>query len=93
MLTMSYFRSTALASVLALAAVGFSGHLATAGAQPANTPKAKTYAETTNSQLSFGVTQTETAKQAQQNPWQASTMSSVPYACDLRCRTGFVGYR
>ena len=87
-------RSTTLAAALVLAAAGFSGHFASANAEPANASAAKVYADSAGSsgRFSMTLTQAEEAK-PQKNVWESQMISGGSTGCDLRCRTGFFGYR
>jgi hypothetical protein len=87
-------RSTTFAAALVLAAAGFSGHLATANAEPANPSGAKVYADSAGSSGRFSMTLTQAEQsKPQNNAWESQMISGGSTACDLRCRTGFFGYR
>jgi hypothetical protein len=80
--------STALASFLALALVGLSGHLANAAsplpAQANTSAQAQADAQTNRRELSLMLTQDQAAK----NPWAVTNASGV----NIQSRAGFVGY-
>ena len=73
---------------------GFSGHFAKASPEPANPSGPKVYADNTGSSGRFSMTLTQ-AEQAkpQNNVWENQIISGGSTACDLRCPTGFFGYR
>jgi hypothetical protein len=92
---MSHLRSTILAAALVVATAGFSGYIASASAEPVNPPSAKVYADSTDSsgRFSMTLTQADEAKPQNKNVWESQMISAGSTACDLRCRTGFFGYR
>jgi hypothetical protein len=81
--------STALAASCALAVVGFSGHLASARAEPVDLPAAKVYAATTNLR-GVPVAPAPLAKPTTSR-WAITAMPHNT-ACGLGCTTGFFGY-
>jgi hypothetical protein len=92
---MFQLRSTALAAMCALAVAGFSGLSAPAGAEPVNAPSAKVYAYSTGLSSQMPMTPAQAAQEGPQerNVWEGSSAAGGTLGCDLRCRTGFFGYR
>jgi hypothetical protein len=88
-------KSTALASFFALALVGFSGHLVSANAEPANAPAAKVYADNTTPSGSVGMmpVQADQKMTKDRSPWESAPAPYPVAGTDLRFRTGFFGYR
>jgi hypothetical protein len=88
-------KSTALASFFALALVGLSGHLASAAPEPAKPLMANVYADSTSPSGSLSMTPVQAGQIAPKNEsaWGSTPASHPLSACDLRCRTGFFGYR
>jgi hypothetical protein len=88
-------KSTALASFFVLALVGFSSQLVPANAEPANRPAAIVYAENTSPSGSVGMTSVPAGQRMADDgsAWRGAPTSHPVGACDLRCRTGFFGYR
>jgi hypothetical protein len=87
--------STALAALCALAVVEFSGHLASANAEPINPPAAKVYADSTGVSTRPAITSVQAAEAIpnERNSSGSASISGGTTSCDLRCRTGFFGYR
>ena len=88
-------KSTALASFFALGLVGFSGHVASARAEPANPPAAKVYADNTTPSGSVGMmpVQADQKMTKDRSAWGSAPAPYAIGATDLRFRTGFFGYR
>src|SRR5690349_6850637 len=91
---MSHLRSTALAAIFAIAAVGFSGHLSSAAAQQASPRSVKVAQQTSPGDPSLIAPASSAIPSPQKHDlWQVPASGNVVGACDLRCRTGFFGYR
>jgi hypothetical protein len=90
---MSALRSTAV--VTALLVVGFTGPLALAGEKPVQKPAPHVYADIDGPREQPSMTPPQIAKMSPQekNGWEDPALSSPVTGCDLRCRTGFFGYR
>jgi hypothetical protein len=88
-------RSNVLAAICGLAIVGISGHPGSAVAEQVNPPGKKVYADMTGFAGRSGTTasQTKPAVPSEENAWQNGANSGGPAMCDMRCRTGFFGYR
>jgi hypothetical protein len=90
---MSRFGLTALAATCALTVMGFSGQLASVSAEPIDLPAAKVYAGTTDLSGVPAVTPAQALATMKTNAWAATVIPRGLTACDLRCNTGFFGYR
>jgi hypothetical protein len=89
---MSRFGSTALAATCALAVMGFSGQLASVSAEPVDLPAAEVYVGTDLSGPP-AVTPAQALATRNTSPWTIEVIPRGVSACDLRCNTGFFGYR
>ena len=91
---MRYLQSATLAALFALTAVGVSGQLASANAEPASAPAAKAYAYNGGLNGSgMGPVQAGDQNSLRPDVWSNAAPSRPVGACDLRCRTGFFGYK
>jgi hypothetical protein len=85
-----HFRSTALA-LCALTLVGFSGHLASARAEPVDLPAAKVYAATTDLSSKLAETPAQALATKTTDLWAITVMPQRGHtACGLGCTTGFL---
>ena len=90
---MSRLASTVLAATCALAVMGLSGQLASLSAEPVDLPAAKVYAATTDLSGIPVVAPAPALATKKPSPWATAVTPRGLTACDLRCNTGFFGYR
>ena len=91
---MRNLKSAALATLFALGTIGISGHLVSVSAEPAIAPVAKVYAHNTSPSGSGVMSiQEGLGNSNDRDVWNSVGGSHPVGACDLRCRTGFFGYK
>jgi hypothetical protein len=89
---MSHLRSMPFAAVLAVAALGFSGHLVPASAEQASPQTMKLAQQTSPSGASSFMTESTGMGLQKQNVWQSVQTPSLAGVCEVRCRSSFTGY-